>query len=256
MFCSPVPSRCYLGFYPRLISWVTETVISNSLRKPGHEWGQRTKVDLVITLHWCLHRRLCPGRKSFSDGVPHLLELVEILLIKSWTHSNIFWESKIVHGVKLPTSQKIFRDGWQHSPHPCNPTPSMDSPHPSPPERRDEPGLVLGLVASFTPWYTGQKGAQGWDGLPKSRAGLSSRLSGGLPRKDGSWLNFSHPSSVTGRETRGVRGMRKRRAWGQYCTVCSTPTTYCPALACWGKMSSINASSTWLCLWVSWKHVL
>lgn len=36
----------------------------------------------------------------------------------------------------------------------------MDSLHPPPPERRDEPGLALGLVASFTPWYTSHKGAQ------------------------------------------------------------------------------------------------
>ena len=128
---------------------------------------------------------------------------------------------------------------------------------PSSPTSREERWArnVLGLVASFTPWYTGHRGAQeGEMGCQKAELAYLHGLAGGLLRKDGSRLSFSHPSSVTGRETR--RGVRKRRAWGQYCTVCTTPTTRCPALACWGKMSCISASSTWLCLWVSWKHAL
>ena len=87
----------------------------------------------------------------------------------------------------MPSSQKKSRDGWQHSPHPCNPTPSMDSSHPPPPERRDEPGLALGLVASFTPWSTSHKGAkEGEKGCQKAELAYLHALVGGLLRKDDS----------------------------------------------------------------------
>ena len=89
----------------------------------------------------------------------------------------------------------------------------MDSCRPPPPESRDEPGLSLGLVASFTSWYTGHKGAQkGEKGCQKAELSYLHGLAGGLLRKDGSWLSFSHPSSMNGRETR--RGVRKRKGLG------------------------------------------
>ena len=87
----------------------------------------------------------------------------------------------------MPSSQKKSRDGWQLSSHPCNPIPSMDAPHPPPPERRDEPGLALGLVASFTPWYTSHEGAQEDEKrCQKSKLAYLHALVGGLQRKDGS----------------------------------------------------------------------
>ena len=59
--------------------------------------------------------------------------------------------------------------------------------HPPPPERRDEPGLALGLVASFTPWYTSHKGAQeGEMGCQKAELAYLHGLVDGLLRKDGS----------------------------------------------------------------------
>ena len=63
----------------------------------------------------------------------------------------------------------------------------MDSRHPLPPERKDEPGLALGLVARFTPWYTGHEGAQeGEKGCQKAELAYLHGLAGGLLRKDGS----------------------------------------------------------------------
>ena len=68
----------------------------------------------------------------------------------------------------------------------------MDSCRPPPPESRDEPGLSLGLVASFTSWYTGHKGAQkGEKGCRKAELAYLHGLAGGLLRKEGSWLSFS-----------------------------------------------------------------
>ena len=54
-------------------------------------------------------------------------------------------------------------------------------------QRRDEPRLALGLVAIFTPWYTGHEGAQeGEMGCQKAELAYLHGLVDGLLRKDGS----------------------------------------------------------------------
>ena len=99
----------------------------------------------------------------------------------------------------------------------------MDSCHPPPPESRDEPGLSLGLVASFTSWYTGHKGAQkGEKGCQKAELSYLHGLAGGLLRMLG--MDWAFNTLAEGWDPVMGKGSRQGEELGQSCLLLNLPT--------------------------------
>ena len=96
----------------------------------------------------------------------------------------------------------------------------------------------MGLVASFTPWYTGHKGAQeGKMGCQKAELAYLHGLVG-----EERWQLTELLTPQFSDWKRDKERSEEEKGQGSILYSVYSPTIHCPVSACLGKLSSISAA--------------